>query len=104
VRPDDIVGRYGGDEFIIIPGVTGLGAAQIAARLTGPATRVTGSDGTPVAFTVSVGVAESARCRDLASLFSRADVAMYEAKRAGGARWRIFEGTEQAPDPVRPTV
>ena len=105
VRPDDIVGRYGGDEFIIvIPGVTGLGAAQIAARLTGPPARVTGSDGTPVTFTVSVGVAESARCRDLASLFSRADVAMYEAKRAGGACWRNFDHAGHAADPVFPTA
>ena len=103
VRPDDIAGRYGGDEFIImIPGTTSLRAAQIAARLTGPPARVTGIDGTLVTFTVSVGIAESARCHDLPSVLARADLAMYEAKRAGGGCWRIFEGTEQAPDPVLP--
>ena len=60
VRPDDIVGRYGGDEFIVmIPGTTRLRAAEIAAQLTGPPARVTGSDGMRVAFTVSVGIAES---------------------------------------------
>jgi GGDEF domain-containing protein len=62
---------------------------------------VTGADGSPVTFTLSVGVAESAGCRDLPSLLARADLAMYEAKRAGGGCWRIFEGTGQLPDPVQ---
>jgi predicted signal transduction protein with EAL and GGDEF domain len=44
-----------------------------------------------VTFTVSVGIAASARCGDLPTLLARADVAMYEAKRAGGACWRVFD-------------
>jgi diguanylate cyclase (GGDEF)-like protein len=105
VRPHDIAGRYGGDEFvIIIPGADSHAAAQIAARLTRLPGRVTGSDGAPVAFTVSAGVAESADCRDLQSLLARADSAMYEAKRAGRACCRTFEGMQQAPDPVLPAA
>jgi diguanylate cyclase (GGDEF)-like protein len=93
IRPDDIAGRYGGDEFIImISGTTSLRAAQVAARLTGTPTRVTSGDGTPVPFTVSIGVAESIGCRDLPSLLAQADLAMYEAKRAGGNCWRVSEG------------
>jgi diguanylate cyclase (GGDEF)-like protein len=92
VRPDDIVGRYGGDEFIIIIlGTTSLRATQIATRLTGPPARTTGSDGKPVTFTVSVGIAATARHDDLESLLARADLAMYEAKRAGGACWHVFD-------------
>jgi diguanylate cyclase (GGDEF)-like protein len=95
VRPDDVVGRYGGDEFvIIIAGTTSARAAEVAARLTGAPTRVTAGDGTRVPFTVSIGVAESGDCHDLASLLARADQTMYEAKRTGAGRWRIFEGAE----------
>jgi diguanylate cyclase (GGDEF)-like protein len=105
IRSDDIAGRYGGDEFIImIPGTTSLRAAQIASRLTGPSARITGSDGVPVAFTVSVGVAESTHCRDLPALLARADQAMYEAKRAGGAGWRIFEAAGPQQDPALSTA
>ena len=103
VRAGDIAGRYGGDEFIImIPGTTSARAAQLAAGLTGPPARVTGADGSPVAFTLSVGIAESAGCRDLPSLLARADLAMYEAKRAGGGCFRVFQGTEMSPDAVLP--
>jgi diguanylate cyclase (GGDEF)-like protein len=103
VRPSDVAGRYGGDEFIImIAETTSSQAAQIAARLTAAPTRVSGSDGTPVSFTISIGVAELTDCRDLQILLARADLAMYEAKRAGGACWRVFESLEQEPEPVLP--
>ena len=105
VRPDDIVGRYGGDEFVIvIPQAASARAAEIAAQLTGPLTGVPSEDGTRVSFTLSIGIAESAGCRDLPSLLARADMAMYEAKRAGGGCWRIFQGAEQAADHAIRTV
>jgi diguanylate cyclase (GGDEF)-like protein len=104
VRTNDIAGRYGGDEFIVvIATATSQRAAQIAERLTGSPAHIVGPDGTPVSYTVSVGIAESTNCHDLQGLLARADLAMYEAKRAGGGCWRIFEGKGQVPSPALPT-
>jgi diguanylate cyclase (GGDEF)-like protein len=90
-RPDDIVGRYGGDEFILmVPGITTLRAIQLADQLIRPSGRALGPDGNPLAYSVSVGIAEFPPDGDLSVLLMHADLAMYEAKQAGGGCWRIF--------------
>jgi GGDEF domain-containing protein len=38
----------------------------------------------------------SGACLDLPTLLAHADAAMYEAKRAGGGCWRLYEDSEQA--------
>jgi diguanylate cyclase (GGDEF)-like protein len=100
VRPEDIVGRYGGDEFIImVPGITSLRAIQLADQLTRRVTRFHGSDGKALGYSASIGIAECPPDGDLTTLLMHADLAMYEAKQAGGGGWRIFgdaAGTEQA--------
>jgi diguanylate cyclase (GGDEF)-like protein len=97
VRSDDIVGRYGGDEFIIlIVGITSLRAAQIADQLTRPVARVLGRDGNPLTYSTSVGIAECRPGWDLPTLLTHADQAMYEAKQTGGGSWRIFDETTGA--------
>jgi diguanylate cyclase (GGDEF)-like protein len=94
VRPDDIVGRYGGDEFvIIITGITSLRATQIAGRLARPAARVLGRDGKPLTYSASVGIADCPPGCDLRALLMHADIAMYQAKRAGGGTWRMYTDT-----------
>jgi diguanylate cyclase (GGDEF)-like protein len=91
VRPQDIVGRYGGDEFIImVPGITSLRAIQLADQLTRRVTRFPGREGKPVAYSASIGIAEYPSDGDLSTLLMHADLAMYEAKQAGGGGWRIF--------------
>ena len=94
VRPDDIVGRYGGDEFIIIiAGISSVRATRIADQLTRPAARVLGRGGKPPTYSVSIGIAQCPPDCDLPTLLMHSDLAMYQAKRAGGGSWRIFTDT-----------
>jgi diguanylate cyclase (GGDEF)-like protein len=91
VRPDDIVGRYGGDEFTIMAsGITSPRATQIADELARPDARVLGHDGKSLAYSVSIGIAECRPGGNLHTLLVRADLAMYEAKRAGGNCCRVY--------------
>ena len=103
-QPGDITGRYGGDEFTIIaPGSTSVCAARLAAGLARSASRVPGRDGKPLAYTLSIGIAQCPPGGGLPDLLTQADQAMYQAKRAGGNCWRIFAlpvGFHQAPGPV----
>jgi diguanylate cyclase (GGDEF)-like protein len=100
VRPDDIVGRYGGDEFVIIvPGIGSLRAIHLAEQLIRRVTHFHGSDGEPLAYQSSVGIAECPPYEDLTDLLIHADRAMYAAKQAGGGGWRIFGEAESAERP-----
>lgn len=86
IRETDILGRYGGEEFILLVPETGLeGVQQLAERL-----RVAASD-TPirarekdVQVTMSIGLAAlTPGCTDLDQLISLADEALYLAKKKG---------------------
>jgi diguanylate cyclase (GGDEF)-like protein len=97
VRPDDIVGRYGGDEFIIIiTGITSQRATQIAGQLARPAAHVLDRDKKPLTYSASIGITQCPPDCDLPTLLMHADIAMYQAKRAGGGSWRIFTDTTAA--------
>ncbi len=83
-REEDVVGRWGGDEFVVLlPDETDEGAAAAAERLraavaAGPFTLA----GRTVPVTISVGWA-SWTGEDPDDLVREADVALYRAKRAG---------------------
>jgi diguanylate cyclase (GGDEF)-like protein len=86
VRTEDIVARYGGEEFcVLLPDVAPGEAEQVAERLRAmiEKTRLPATAGIRQ-MTVSVGVARLAPEDQGTELFSRADAAMYQGKRAGG--------------------
>jgi len=90
IRSPDIIGRYGGEEFIIILPNSGLDAAgEQAARLC----KIMSSEPLhikehSIPVTISVGVAELRIGKDTwDGLLNRADDAMYEAKKRGRNCW-----------------
>jgi diguanylate cyclase len=77
------LGRYGGDEFVLVlPGYTLAAATELADRL---------RQATPGNTTASVGVAAWTSGDSASMLMSRADAALYEAKSAGRNRTAVHD-------------
>jgi diguanylate cyclase (GGDEF)-like protein len=90
IRGPDIVGRYGGEEFLVLLPRARLESAMIqAGRLCSRLRAAPVETGElSLTITVSAGVAELRRgSEDWQKLLSRADAAMYEAKAQGRDRW-----------------
>ncbi len=98
VRPNDLVARFGGDEFtVLLPNlVHAERAVDVAGRVTKELSRAWPIDGHDVALSVSVGLSVCVGRAIAADLVRQADQAMYRAKRNGRARWESFEA-EPAP-------
>lgn len=86
VRVGDVVGRFGGEEFIIVLPNTNSGTAVVIAERVRVA--IEGVANTP-AVTISVGVAELTHMESVESLLQRADQALYKAKREGRNTLRL---------------
>lgn len=97
LRPQDVLARFGGEEFVILLPETGNDAAQQAlVRLQRELTReFFMADQQKVVITFSAGVTPVADGEALESALKRADGAMYRAKQAG--RNRVMTAPLPAP-------
>jgi diguanylate cyclase (GGDEF)-like protein len=112
LRPYDLIGRFGGEEFsILLPNASTAEAVQVAERLRATLARepLPGAHShDPLQITVSIGVAatEHPADRDLTDLLAAADAALYQAKSDGRNAVRLSGDTSaQLTDPQpRPAV
>lgn len=84
-RPTDAVGRYGGEEFVVLfPHTTIAGATDVMTRIQRELTRrVFMQDNSRVLITFSCGVTEVGVGESLEKALVRADEALHDAKRKG---------------------
>lgn len=104
VRDGDIVGRIGGDEFLIVCPRIGSAeeAVDVAERIASVVRREVTVQGVTVDMRASVGVAwTSQEVTNADDLVARADSAMYESKRRGVGRPVAFAPALRRTDNVR---
>jgi diguanylate cyclase (GGDEF)-like protein/PAS domain S-box-containing protein len=97
LRSADVLGRYGGDEFIVLLPQTGASEAKILGErihISVASMRMETKKGV-ISLTISLGIAQmfhrAVQPDTVEELFQRADQALYAAKQSGRNRTVIFE-------------
>jgi diguanylate cyclase (GGDEF)-like protein len=95
VRQTDTVARVGGDEFVVLLEELkdGTDAATIAQKILEQAKQPLHLNGHSLAVSTSIGLAYSAGDLEDQDWLHRADLALYEAKKAGRDTYRVSVAT-----------
>jgi two-component system, cell cycle response regulator len=104
IRPYDSVGRYGGEEFLILaPSSDALGAMGLAERIRKAIEeKAVNFEGRMISVTGSFGIAVSAPCQllDAQQMIRMADDALYQAKANGRNRCDLASAQVLAIEPA----
>ena len=94
IRHPDVIGRYGGEEFLVVlPHSTIKAAAEQAERLCNHVrSLMIECNDAKVSLTVSIGIAQyKIQKEDWQAFLSRADAVLYQAKGNGRNQWVLSE-------------
>lgn len=88
LRPEDLLARFGGEEFVALVRVRDHLELSVVANRIRELMEATPIDcaGTPVTMTISAGCTLARHAEELERSLARADAALYEAKRGGRNR------------------
>ncbi|MCX7771191.1 MAG: diguanylate cyclase [Proteobacteria bacterium] len=92
IRKVDYVGRFGGEEFIIISPETSLQNALLLAERIRKIFNSFIMEGLNTPVTLSFGISSYTPGKDLDTLINEADTALYEAKNSGRNQVKVYKG------------
>ena len=98
IRPADILGRYGGEEFAVgLVECDESSALRIAERIRETLARAgLRYEGHGISITVSIGVSMlRSDVEKIETVMAQADTALYQAKAAGRNRVEVYRGSDQ---------
>lgn len=90
LRSDDVLGRWGGEEFVIISKISPDHLEGLVNRLLHSLREVTVEGLEHGVISMSIGVTKAKVGEAFDDVFKRADEAMYQVKQAGRGSWKII--------------
>lgn len=101
VREQDSVGRWGGEEFLIVLPNTELdGAVLVAERIRNAINQMqVMASGKPVAVTMTLGLSTCGEGENLETAIARADAALYRGKAGGRNRLELEDRAAESAEP-----